>query len=131
RACSVPIESRRFSGGEGMRESIGIDSVLGGWAMPKAYSEDMRARVIAEVESGGLGARSRRHCQRSRAFGCSAYRQSGSAEVDRRWPKMQPTFFRRGWGRGRARAGSSALMTATKPQGVRDAPVSPVTLLYI
>jgi len=35
-----------------MRESIGIDSVLGGWAMPKAYSEDMRARVIAEVESG-------------------------------------------------------------------------------
>jgi transposase-like protein len=35
-----------------MRESIGIDSVSGGWAMPKAYSEDMRARVIAEVESG-------------------------------------------------------------------------------
>src|SRR5262249_57307926 len=35
-----------------MRESIGIDSVLGGWAMPKVYSEDMRARVIAEVESG-------------------------------------------------------------------------------
>ena len=35
-----------------MRESIGIDSVLGGWAMPKAYSEDVRARVIAEVESG-------------------------------------------------------------------------------
>ena len=34
------------------RESIGIDSLLGGWAMPKAYSEDMRARVIAEVESG-------------------------------------------------------------------------------
>jgi transposase len=33
-----------------MRESIGIDSVLGGWAMPKAYSE--RARVLAEVESG-------------------------------------------------------------------------------
>src|SRR5215831_1443770 len=30
-----------------------------------------------------------------------------------------------------ARAGSLGLMTATKPQGVRDAPVSPVTLLYI
>src|SRR5215813_13370599 len=28
-----------------MRESIGIDSVLGGWAMPKAYSEDMRERL--------------------------------------------------------------------------------------
>jgi transposase len=35
-----------------MGESIGIDSLLGGWAMPKAYSGDMRERVIAEVESG-------------------------------------------------------------------------------
>src|SRR5215510_12944524 len=35
-----------------MGESIGIDSVLGGWAMPTAYSGDMRKRVIAEVESG-------------------------------------------------------------------------------
>jgi transposase len=33
-------------------ESDGIDSLLGGWAMPKAYSRDMRQRVIAEVESG-------------------------------------------------------------------------------
>jgi hypothetical protein len=35
-----------------MGESIGIDSLLGRWAMPKAYSGDMRERVIAEVESG-------------------------------------------------------------------------------
>src|SRR5215813_7615195 len=35
-----------------MGESIGIDSLLGGWAMPKAYSGEMRERVIAEVESG-------------------------------------------------------------------------------
>jgi transposase len=35
-----------------MGESSGIDSLLGGWAMPKAYSGDMRQRVIAEVESG-------------------------------------------------------------------------------
>jgi transposase len=35
-----------------MGESIGIDSLLGGWTMPKAYSGDMRERVIAEVESG-------------------------------------------------------------------------------
>jgi transposase len=35
-----------------MGESDGIDSLLGGWAMPKAYSRDMRQRVIAEVESG-------------------------------------------------------------------------------
>src|SRR5437660_553977 len=35
-----------------MGEAIGIDSLLGGWAMPKAYSGEMRERVIAEVESG-------------------------------------------------------------------------------
>jgi transposase len=35
-----------------MGESIGIDSLLGGWWMPKAYSGDIRERVIAEVESG-------------------------------------------------------------------------------
>src|SRR5262249_21450957 len=31
---------------------------------------------------------------RSRAFECRAYRQSGTAEIHRRGPKMQPTFFR-------------------------------------
>src|SRR3989475_5183225 len=35
-----------------MGEAIGIDSLLGGWAMPKAFSGEMRERVIAEVESG-------------------------------------------------------------------------------
>jgi hypothetical protein len=35
-----------------MGESIGIHSLLGGWAMPKAYSGEMREQVIAEVESG-------------------------------------------------------------------------------
>ena len=38
--------------GPRMGESIGIDSLLGGWAIPKAYSGEMRERVIAEVESG-------------------------------------------------------------------------------
>jgi transposase-like protein len=38
--------------GPRMGESIGIGSLLGGWAMPKAYSGEMRERVIAEVESG-------------------------------------------------------------------------------
>jgi transposase len=36
-----------------MSESIGIDSLFGGGTMPKAYSADMRGRVIARVESGG------------------------------------------------------------------------------
>src|SRR5262249_44260236 len=34
-----------------------------------------------------------------RAFECRAYRQSGTAEIDRRRPKMRPTFFRRARGR--------------------------------
>ena len=34
-----------------MGESIGIDSLLGA-GMPKAYSGEMRERLIAEVESG-------------------------------------------------------------------------------
>src|SRR5262249_324478 len=37
-------------------------------------------------------------CWRSRAFECRAYRQSGTAEIHRRGPKMRPTFF------GRARS---------------------------
>jgi transposase len=35
-----------------MSESIGIDSILGGGSMPKAYSADIRERVIARVSSG-------------------------------------------------------------------------------
>src|SRR6516164_3115264 len=52
RACSAPIESGGILVGPRMGEAIGIDSLLGGWAMPKAYSGEMRERVIAEVESG-------------------------------------------------------------------------------
>jgi len=36
-----------------MSDSIGIDSLLGAWMMPRAYSADMRERVIARVASGG------------------------------------------------------------------------------
>jgi transposase len=35
-----------------MSESVGIDSNLGKRTMPKAYSTDIRGRVIARVESG-------------------------------------------------------------------------------
>jgi hypothetical protein len=42
---------------EGWRESNGIDSLLGGRAMPKAYSGGHAGRVIAGVESGVLSAR--------------------------------------------------------------------------
>jgi len=49
---SAPIASKGFSWSTRIGESIGIDSLLEGWAMPKAYSGEMRERVIAEVESG-------------------------------------------------------------------------------
>src|SRR5712691_7324616 len=35
-----------------MSESLGIDSPFRGWAMPKSYSADLRARVIEAVEMG-------------------------------------------------------------------------------
>jgi transposase len=35
-----------------MSDSIGIDSIWGAGAMPRAYSADMRERVIGRVESG-------------------------------------------------------------------------------
>ena len=35
-----------------MSESLCIDSPLRGWAMPKAYSSDLRERVIEAVETG-------------------------------------------------------------------------------
>ena len=38
--------------GLGMSESLGIDSPLRGWAMPKSYSADLRERVIEAVEMG-------------------------------------------------------------------------------
>jgi len=35
-----------------MSESVGIDSILRGKTMPKAYSGDLRARVIEEIATG-------------------------------------------------------------------------------
>ena len=52
RACSGPIESG-IPGRALKSESIRIDSLLGGGAMARAYSPDMRERVIARVEGGG------------------------------------------------------------------------------
>src|SRR6516164_1111663 len=51
RARSVPIESGGFSWGQGW-ESLSALIRFWGAGMPKAYSGEMRERVIAEVESG-------------------------------------------------------------------------------
>ena len=52
RACFARIESEGIHLADALSESIGIDSLWGAWTMPRAYSADMRARVIARVESG-------------------------------------------------------------------------------
>src|SRR5262245_52123234 len=85
-----------------MGESIGIDSLLGGWAMPKAYSGEMRERVIAEVESGA----SRREAAEEFAVSASTaviwvkcFRQTGRCAAQPRGGSISPLekhgFFKR------------------------------------
>src|SRR5262247_3289170 len=76
-----------------MGESIGIDSLLGGWAMPKAYSGEMRERVIAEVESGA----SRREAAEEFAVSASTaviwvkcFRQTGRCAAQPRGGSISP-----------------------------------------
>src|SRR6516165_200621 len=76
-----------------MGESIGIDSLLGGWAMPKAYSGEMRERVIAEVESGA----SRREAAEEFAISASTaviwvkcFRQTGRCAAEPRGGSSTP-----------------------------------------
>jgi transposase len=57
-----------------MGESVGIDSHFGSRTMPKAYSADIRGRVIARVESGA-----------SRREAAEQYEISASAAV--KWVK--------------------------------------------
>ena len=79
--------------GPKMGESIGIDSLLGGWAMPKAYSGEMRERVIAEVESGA----SRREAAEEFAVSASTaviwvkcFRQTGRCAAKPRGGSISP-----------------------------------------
>jgi hypothetical protein len=76
-----------------MGESVGIDSLLGGWAMPKACPGDMRERVIAQVESGASRREPRslrsvpaRRLSGSSAFGRrAAVRPNRGVQASRRW----------------------------------------------
>src|SRR6201981_388617 len=79
--------------GPRMGEAIGIDSLLGGWAMPKAYSGEMRERVIAEVESGA----SRREAAEEFAVSASTaviwvkcFRQTGRCAAKPRGGSISP-----------------------------------------
>ena len=77
-------------------------AMAGKYAEARAPFESPKYAAIAVAHPPPLESRLSRlgralpgACWRSRAFECRAYRQSGTAEIDRRWPKMQPTFFRR------------------------------------
>jgi transposase len=77
-----------------MSESFGTDSPLRGWTMPKAYSGDLRERVIEAVEHEGASRR-----EAAERFGISAssgvkwlqrWRETGSAEAKPRGGSVSP-----------------------------------------
>ena len=76
-----------------MRESLRIDSPFRGWAMPKAYSGDLRERVIEAVEDGA----SRREAGERFEVSASSsvrwlqrWRESGSAAPKPRGGSVSP-----------------------------------------
>ena len=76
-----------------MSESLDIDSLQRGWAMPKAYSFDLRERVIEAVE---IGASRREAAEDSRVSASSAVRwlqrwsESGRAAPKPRGGSVSP-----------------------------------------
>src|SRR5262245_30012287 len=76
-----------------MRESIGIDSLLGGGTMPQAYSADMRQRVIARVESGGSRREAAEHYDVSPSAAITwvkCFRETGRCAAKRRGGSTSP-----------------------------------------
>jgi len=77
-----------------MSESVGIDSPLRGWTMPKSYSGDLRERVIQAVEHEGASRR-----EAADRFGVSAssgikwlqrWHEIGSARAKPRGGSVSP-----------------------------------------
>jgi transposase len=77
-----------------MSESFGTDSPLRGWTMPKAYSGDLRERVIEAVEHEGASRR-----EAAERFGVSAssgikwlqrWQETGSAMAKPRGGSVSP-----------------------------------------
>jgi len=77
-----------------MSESFGTDSPLWGWTMPRAYSGDLRERVIEAVEHEGASRR-----EASERFGISAssgvkwlqrWQETGSAAAKPRGGSVSP-----------------------------------------
>jgi transposase len=83
-----------------MSESIGLDSHFGGRTMPKAYSTDIRGRVIARVESGA----SRREAAEQFEISASAavkwvkcFRDTGSCAAKPRGGSTSPLEEHADW----------------------------------
>ena len=84
-----------------MRESFGIDSPFMGAGMPKAYSRDLRERVITAVETG---ASRREAAERFEVSVASAVKNGCSAGISRGAPPRSRAAgaFRR-WKSSRSR----------------------------
>jgi hypothetical protein len=68
-----------------MSASIRIDPIFGGRTMPKAYSTDLRERVIASVEAGA----SRREAAERFEIGASSAVKNGCSVGARMKPVQQ------------------------------------------
>ena len=76
-----------------MRESIGIDSLLGGGTMPNPYSTELRQRVIARVEGGGSRREAAEHFEISPSAAVKwlqRWHDSGSSEAKPRCGSTSP-----------------------------------------
>jgi transposase len=76
-----------------MTESIGIDSLLGAGTMPRAYSADMRTRVIARVESGASRREAAEHYEVSPSTAViwvKCFRESGRCAAKPRGGSSSP-----------------------------------------
>jgi transposase len=76
-----------------MRESIGIDSLLGVGTMPKSYSADMRVRVIARVESGASRREAAEHYEVSASTAViwvKCFRETGRCSAKPRGGSISP-----------------------------------------
>jgi transposase len=76
-----------------MSEAWSIDSVFGGGAVPRAYSADMRARVIARVESGASRREAAEHFDVSPSTAVKwvkCFRDTGRCAAERRGGSTSP-----------------------------------------
>jgi transposase len=76
-----------------MSESIGIDSILGGRTMPKAYSGDIRGRVISRVESGASRREAAEHFEVSASVAIiwvKCFRETGRCAAQPRGGSISP-----------------------------------------